>query len=191
MKFPIVSSNTLFHFTNKPEHLINILDNDFRPRLRKEEFGCLTPELPNPELYSYAFPMTCFCDLPLSNIRKHLKQYGKYGIGLTKKRGMSNGLNPVLYLQKDAQLWKNIYHSNMVIQIEASQGSKFNDEIIRGFTALQFFIKPYEGDFCHRGKTESDVRFYDEREWRFVPLLPNEEYYMSGAKYNLKSEAGI
>lgn len=33
----VISSNTLFHFTDKLEHLISILEDDFRPGLSWEE----------------------------------------------------------------------------------------------------------------------------------------------------------
>lgn len=37
------------------------------------------------------------------------------------------------------------------------------------------FIKPYEGKLWRDGKyTPDKIRFYDEREWRFVPKLPEE-----------------
>lgn len=37
-----------------------------------------------------AIPMVCFCDLPLSLIAKHLKEYGCFGIGMTKRWGIKH-----------------------------------------------------------------------------------------------------
>ena len=50
----------------------------------------------------YAVPMVCFCDLPMSLIDKHLKEYGPYGIGLDKGWGLKNGVAPVTYTHRSA-----------------------------------------------------------------------------------------
>lgn len=96
--------------------MLNILKNDFRPRFGLEDFSSLKPNVQN---FSYAFPMSCFCDLPLSNTSKHLATYGNYGIGLTKKWGKKNGLNPILYLHKDSNLWIDIDTSIVKIITDA------------------------------------------------------------------------
>lgn len=46
-----------------------------------------------------------------------------------------------------------------------------------GITHLMFFMKLYEGDFVHRDETKGNVRFYDEREWRFVPPIDDKHVY--------------
>ena len=88
MSFPIISSNTLFHFINKREYLINILSNNFRPRYCFENLSCLYPNAGIPELLDNAVPMTCFCDIPLSNIGNNLATYGNYGLGLSDSNQM-------------------------------------------------------------------------------------------------------
>lgn len=177
MTFPIISSNTLFHFTSKRDYLISILKNNFRPRYCLEDLTCLMPDALLPDLINIAIPMTCFCDIPLSNIGKHLNTYGKYGIGLTKKWGMKKGLNPILYVHKDSDLWKTIDENDKAILKYLNDGPA-SEEIIRGISTLRFnYLKPYEGNFPRNGEIIPNVRFYDEREWRFVPPSPNGEYY--------------
>jgi hypothetical protein len=36
--------------------------------------------------------MVCFCDLPLSLIKKHLKEYGSFGIGPAPSRRKRKGI---------------------------------------------------------------------------------------------------
>ncbi len=177
MSYQAISSNTLFHFTSKREYLINILKNNFRPRYCLENFACLTPNNPTADQFTYAFPMTCFCDLTLSNTGKHLHTYGNYGIGLTKDWGKRNGLNPILYVHANSVLWKDIHESSLVIQEQIRQNILFDDDLIKGITRLKFFIKPYEDDYLRNGEIIPNVRFYDEREWRFVPTSPDNEFY--------------
>lgn len=77
-----LSANTLFHFTNNIDNIINILTNEFSPRYCMESFeflgGC--------DL-EIAIPMVCFCDIPLSQIKNHIENYGGYAIGLSKEWG--------------------------------------------------------------------------------------------------------
>ena len=85
-----LSSNSLIHFTPKKEYLVGILENNFKINYCVEEIFT--------EKYSMsgAFPMVCFCDIPLSEITAHMFNYGDYGIGLKREWIISNGLNPVL-----------------------------------------------------------------------------------------------
>ncbi len=59
-----------------------------------------------------AIPMVCFCDLPLSQIRKHTKTYGEYALGLSKEWAIKKQINPVLYTYPNSDLsekLKNLY----------------------------------------------------------------------------------
>ena len=94
-----ISSKVLFHFTTSMVYLKSILKNGFFPHYCPEyrldpddkaeaSKGCRP---------LHAAPLVSFCDLPLSLIRNHLKEYGNYGIGLKKNWGLRNGVTPVMY----------------------------------------------------------------------------------------------
>ena len=79
-----VSANTLFHFTGCLDNLVNILNSGgFWPRYCVE-YGWRK---------KFAVCQCCFCDIPLSDIQKHTKNYGCYGLGMSKEWGMSNGIS--------------------------------------------------------------------------------------------------
>lgn len=157
-----VSSNTLFHFTNKYEHLINILENGFRPHYCLEDFNVVFPGQPENYL-KLAIPMVCFCDIPLSQTGEHLSTYGSYGIGLTKEWGKRSGITPVLYAYRKSLLAGSI--REMINQTQRLEGQEreFLYDIFR-------FIKPYSGPLWRADGTKKDVIFYNEREWRYIPI---------------------
>jgi len=97
-----ISSNTLFHFTKTKENLLGILQDTFHPRYCLEKFGVGDMET------EAAIPMVSFCDIPLSQIKNHLKIYGRYGLGLSKRWAKKRGLNPVLYLRKKSTFSRHI-----------------------------------------------------------------------------------
>ena len=76
-----LSSNVLFHFTNKMDNIISILEKGFVPHFCPEHLSPNEPKL-FPEI---VMPMVCFCDIPLALIREHLNHYGSFGIGLKKE----------------------------------------------------------------------------------------------------------
>lgn len=79
-----ISSETLFHFTGREkgkETLLSILENGFYPRYCIENLSSYNE---NTESQYPAFPMVCFCDIPLTRIKTHTKHYGEYAIGLKK-----------------------------------------------------------------------------------------------------------
>jgi hypothetical protein len=114
--------------------------------------------------------MVCFCDLPLSQTGFHLSVYGDYGIGLTKEWGKRNGIAPVLYAYPRSILTLKLevmLHRTDADESSEGSGSAWSSD----FYDLLSFVKPYEGDLWREGRVISNLRFYNEREWRFVPQL--------------------
>jgi hypothetical protein len=187
-----ISSNTLFHFTSKIENVINILEEEFRPHFCLEDLNIITPDIgPREELES-AIPMVCFCDIPLSQARIHMETYGKYGIGLSKEWGKLNKICPMLYVHENSAipfgvrkmlengidffLMDNVHIDMPLTNIEnIAKIVSGLERIVSGLDRIESFIKPYEGRLWRDGKyIPSKIRFYDEREWRFVPELPED-----------------
>jgi len=168
-----VSSNVLFHFTDKREHLLNILRNNFSARYCPE-YGPLeeATEAKHPPP-KYARPMVCFCDLPLFLIKDHLTRYGPYGIGMKKTWGMKGGIGPVLYTHKRAYTLKIIKSISSLRRLRNNVME--TDPILVSETQwLMNLAKSYEGPCWHRGKFRDRVKFYDEREWRYIPVILHE-----------------
>jgi hypothetical protein len=162
-----ISSNTLFHFAKKKEYLVNILTNEFCPRYFPEEFDILLNDLAVIE-QKMAVPMVCFCDIPLSQISEHIEEYGRYGIGMTKEWGIRKGISPILYSIKDTILNQQIN----IIKNTLARGTFYDKTIdMRGYYNIynfMMFIKPYKGI---SKKTSKEKTFYNEREWRYVPII--------------------
>jgi hypothetical protein len=162
-----VSSSVLFHFTKSMAYLRSILKHGFFPHYCPE----YTPSAydrkaaANRRPPMRAAPMVCFCDLPLSLIRRHLREYGPYGIGLDKKWGLKNGVAPVIYTHPRAQTRLSILHLTDKAA-ESNDRTAANDaEILAAYT------KPFAGPAWRNNHVKPQVRFYEEREWRYVPVI--------------------
>jgi hypothetical protein len=182
-----ISAQTLFHFTDY-QYLKKIIETKaFFPRYCFETFM-------NREDYFVAFPMVCFCDIPLSQIYPHANKYNRNGIGLKKEWGIENGINPVFYLQQKSYPSKII---NEAFMAATSKIQKVDEEItavrtenptfLGKFLDLTAYYKPREGRTWDKEKndfqkTNDDplkyklTNFYDEREWRFVPQIVAESF---------------
>lgn len=208
-----LSSNSLFRFTEKPEYLTSILKNGIAPRYYLENFGMF--DLQVSEDLELAVPMSCFCDIPLSKVKRHLSLYGSYGIALSKKWGISNGVSPLMYIDSNSETTKSIqdaiyYFLNRESPINTYRKltdlikiaeTETNSDIIKNIQAeindltnndssniafsttyqkllrLVRFTKPYQGKFWRNGEYK-DIRFYDEREWRYIPPFDVDEYFL-------------
>lgn len=159
-----LSSNSLIHFTKSLKALKGILKDNFKISYCKETIWSLDK---SKELL---IPMVSFCDIPFSQIISHVKKYGSYGIGLKKSWAELNGLNPVLYVERNSSLSHNIVYNIFETVIEGKEKieeledkDKFNLDHLR-------YLKNYQADLIRCGKTiKKDYRFSDEREWRYVP----------------------
>lgn len=169
---PRISSNTLFHFTNSKNSLISILERTFIPNFCLEDWSSFEKDViesSGDTLFHMAIPIVSFCDIPLSQTTNHMETYGKYAIGLKKEWGIRNGISPVLYMHHDSPVVDSLTN---LIDIELDQDDlnyDYSTHIGRLFT----LCKPYEGTFKHHDYPEKNVRFYDEREWRYVAVEEN------------------
>ncbi|MGD0819201.1 MAG: abortive infection system antitoxin AbiGi family protein [Desulfomonilia bacterium] len=159
-----LSANSLFHFTNTLDKLQSILIDGFWPRYSLETWDII---IDNP--MEYAFPMVCFCDIPLTQTRKHTDLYGQYGIGLDKRWGIRKGITPVLYAYKGsrttallAAIYDDMINKDKLVPLDEKLHKDFMDFIM--------FTKPYSGPIWRDGNyIPGEIRFYDEREWRYIP----------------------
>lgn len=157
-----LSSNSLIHFTKNKSNLKGILENDFRVKY------CLEKVITKDTVYDFVIPMVSFCDIPLSEIKNHQKNYGCYGIGLTKRWAQKNGLNPVLYLDTSSKLAENtlevIYDKTFT---NPSSGLNRTKLALADFFR---YVKNYQAPLIRNKKIiNQNYRFSDEREWRYCP----------------------
>lgn len=160
-----ISSNSLFHFT-KPEYLKGILENNFIPRWNLEKFTY------NHKTYIMGIPMVCFCDIPLGQIQNHIKEYGQCGIGMKKEWANNNAINPVFYIDEKSEILELFIES--VQYAHGLHGINENDffehriikDIIKYLLKMNCYLKMVNGISSKNGEPK---KFYDEREWRYVP----------------------
>lgn len=188
MKDTSLYPDILFHFTDK-NGLYKILENNFRLSYSKEKIEGKTT---NRELF---VPMVSFCDLKLSQLKVHMSKYGKYGIGLSKDWANENGLNPVMYVNKNCQFTDNfnnalnkIYPDLAKIRKHQSEQPSIPHQYLNIMDAYRY-MKNYEGRLERNGIINENFRFADEREWRYVPPLNNKEIeYPFIASSNIKNK---
>ena len=180
-----ISSDSLFHFTPRLEYLVNILKIGFSPRYCFDETN-----LP------LAFPMICFCDILLSNTLEHIKMYGNYGLGMNKSWILKNKLNPVNYTSEDSHYHKSyqeVIDSAIEVVKNKDKDEPQSDSLILTTSLIEIvrYSKSIEGNFI-RGTRIVTKKFYDEREWRYVPPFKENssiQPFLSKAEYEKSKTA--
>lgn len=178
-----ISTNELFHFTELEKLKMILESKSFLPRYSLEfthlsnAFGRKATFMP--------IAMTCFCDIPFEHSKTHRERYGNYGIALTEKWKLSKKLNPVFYVQFDSFLantfadFVNILDDFIPIIQENKAGNNIPYTLSRvghNLTFLSFFLKQFENsknihiDYAGKIRKFEKRRFYDEREWRYIPF---------------------
>ena len=160
-----VSSTDLFHFVREEQYLHEIIKNKgFWPYYCVEY--CWAGK-------HWAIPMVCFCDIPLSQIQNHINKYGGkgYGIGMSKKWAVESGLSPVLYASYKSNLYRKIKDFSYTLTPSISE----NDLSIA--ERLMYRIKRVtasESEQNHINGNIKKTKFYNEREWRYVPKVTDQ-----------------
>ena len=147
-------SKTLFHFTKSEDAFYSILENGLKFTYNEERYN---------DVFHYALPMICFCDMPLTMIGEHTIKYGSFGIGFNKNKMINNYwklLNPVNY----------IFSKNLLDGAESFleiAKKRFNEEDEKSKKLYELainqlaFMKPYADQ-------NNKQVLYNECEWRLI-----------------------
>lgn len=152
-------SDNLFHFTKSLDVLKLILKNGIKPRycLEDNEWFGLGKER------HIAFPMSCFCDIPLSRIAEHTDFCGDFGLGLTRDWGLKNNLHPVIYTTSNGVI------QNLMKYLYSIDRTNETEEDLNFYSySLWAHMKPFTGKMVISGDIV-EKEFYQENEWRYVP----------------------
>ncbi len=167
------SANVLFNFMRKLDYLKMIIKNlAIIPRYYEETIQHLEIE----GLNKISFPMTCFCDINLQRLLPHVEFYGFYGIGLDKKWGIAQGLQPIRYINKNSKLRSDFSHvfSNSLNKI--SEDTNELDEYNNYLLTDLLFTKPLNGEMYLYSEKKYVLRnFHDEMEWRYIPDMSKQD----------------
>lgn len=173
---PKRSANVLFHFTKELKHLkTTIQRRGLASRYCEEDIEFLGLEVNGHTISKVAYPEKCFCDIPIHNIYRHAEQYGACAIGLTKKWGIENGIQPIQYVNPNSNLIKDFrlaFHKGLEIKEDDTVAQFVSNFLI----SYMLYIKPLKGLNRSRVTDEYEpVYLTDECEWRFIPDLTEQE----------------
>lgn len=195
------SANTLFHFMRKPEYLKDLLNRRaLVPRYCVEDIAYLGICDEESEYKEAAVLQKCFCDIPFHKLTEtfsvkgvgpafealsqeekikvstnntHPDFYGTYAVGLSKKWGEKNNLQPIHYLNEDSSHTREFSGVFKTVL----QAEDVDDEYAYDMLNRLSFVKPLRGIMKRQvqKKDKKDVtvdvwkNFHDEKEWRYVP----------------------
>jgi len=110
---------------------------------------------------------TCFTEVKLSQARKHAQRYGHLGIGVHRDFVLQRHGNPVFYVQSGntSAVVENLAKVRGALEHDAV--NKANLEVVLGYAKSM------------SDPNSSDLKFYDELEWRIVHLERLEGRYLA------------
>jgi hypothetical protein len=158
-KFPNLSSTNLFNFTDTIEHLkSNLYGIHCQDNLER------LPQISKP--MSYVVPLVSFCDIPLGVIKEHIDWYGNYAIGIKREFARTLNVCPIWYIHKNNRAYIEM-HNNKTLN---------NSPILP-------YLKMFLGEQKYRDGASMKKKFYDEREWRYIPRVDSEPYIIEGSTF--------
>lgn len=151
----------IIHFTKDFKSVVSILESCFfRLGYCAEYFGDKKRVISNA-----AHPMVCFSEYTEAELDSLQITYGGYAVALSKEWARTNGLNPVLYVEKNSQA-----ALGMAILLKARQ-KHGKDAIPRNLRLpimqVKCFIKHETGYNSYFD--QDNFCFKNENEWRYVP----------------------
>ena len=177
-----ISTNSIIHYTGSFKVLASILKEGFRLKY------CLEMLHIDDNKSHAAHPMISFCDIPLSNSAQHFSAYGKYGIGLSKEWAIKNGVNPVIYIDRNSLFASCV--KELIIERRKTK-TNLTDKQKKEILQIKSYAKNYSGPLKRKSIKTQNYRFYDEREWRLVPsaeILQKAPFSVNSSKYKERKD---
>ncbi|UTH13161.1 abortive infection system antitoxin AbiGi family protein [Macrococcus equipercicus] len=175
-----LNANMLIKYMKKFEYLRESLENlALSPRFSEENYEYMGLSFNGKEIKKLQVPMVCFCDIGFSRIDNHVKEYGFYGIALTKEWGLKNNITPIHYVIRNCDI------TNELKKVSNLANSLGYNELYSYVFNYCFYSKEIVGS------QNGEIRlFSDEQEWRFIPKLSKKfttikQFYIADeAEYN-------
>ncbi|WP_324036663.1 abortive infection system antitoxin AbiGi family protein [Aeromonas caviae] len=136
-----ISTNSIIHYTGSYKALTSILEEGFKVKY------CLEKLYLHDEVSNAAHPMVSFCDIPLSDSTQHFSAYGKYGIGLSKEWAIKNGVNPVIYIDRNSLFAKSI---EGLIKERRRDDSNLTEQQKGEILRIKSYAKNYSGELTRK-----------------------------------------
>lgn len=179
-----LSTKNLFHYTNLSA-LKGILAEGFRFNEVKEELPIIyqasdDPLLRIPDLVRHEFPwqIISFCDILLSQIEDHRKQYGSFAIGLSKDWAISKGVTPVQYVHHYTPYRMELFNNAKDELLEMNKHGGILPYFVKALKDLNHIPKDYDGTALKNLDAHS-IRIIQELLGSIVDKI--RLLYMSGA----------
>lgn len=151
----------IIHFTNHLNKIISILESSsFKLGYCTEYFGDR-----NQIVSSAAHPMVCFSEYTDPELEDKQITYGEYAIALKKTWAVNNGLNPVLYVERNSQAAMGIA---ALLKARQKNGKDTIPKKLRlPIMQVKCFTKHETGYNSYFDR--DGFCFKNENEWRYVP----------------------
>lgn len=190
----VTSANILCNYMTRIEYLKEVIRNmAFIPRYVEENLEYLNVQ----DLHTIAFPMTCFCDIPLTKVKNHMGVYGEYGVAIKKNVCIERDVQPILYLNNSARLKTDLSEALSKLLHEDPISPEWR-MLPDAMLSVLLYSKPIVG-YMSRDEWDKPHRllFKDECEWRYIPsapenmplIIPQDDNTKKGRKYYSKALA--
>lgn len=153
----------LFHYTSCFDYLRDMLLYGFWARYCIEDFTWLVGQCT-----FIAFPIVCFCDIPIPAASEHRFRYGRYALAMSKSWSIQSDINPVWYIQVPSLI---SCHLREVAGNQLRENLSSIPDTIRPrlpFLKLTVGPQPARQHTRHPGRLEL-CAFEQELEWRHTP----------------------
>jgi hypothetical protein len=152
----------LFHCTDSLGLRGILRDHGFWPKFLAENFTWMWHR---PAFI--AFPVVCFCDIPMRALSKHRARYGQYMLAMSKMWSLGRDINPVWYVQPGSSVY---CHFGQVVQNPPGFTLSTIPDSVK---PLPPFLKLTAGDQADRSRRHPGqcelLAFEEEMEWRHTP----------------------
>ena len=153
-----------------------------------------TRELQDSNRISAYFPTISFCSVHLDHACQRMKSYGNYGVAMARNWGRDNGLNPVLYYEKSANVCKSFVRSFFWLRYntrDIEHAIQSDDWIsgkaiaIRSLVQTFAYAKNFYAPLLRGGDlAEENYPFGYEREWRIWFDLENKPKFVPASDFD-------
>lgn len=144
---------------------------------------------------TFAFAMVCFADLLDVEVMDHMHRFHSSAyLRMNKDWAMKKGISPVCYYYKHSSLAASV---RMIINKALDETEAAYDKgdknaqhtpFLNGVNVMMAYLKQYSGSYWKDSRWSPKTVFYTEREWRYVPLVRDNEAYYLPEKEFLKEE---